>query len=94
VVARDGFFSFEGRRYHVPNARPGERVELVLGATELEVHSLHDGRRICRHERGRPRLVLPDPIENSISLAAVLDAIPKVEVHQRPLTVYQELIDG
>jgi hypothetical protein len=32
VVARDGFFSFEGRRYHVPAAKPGERVELVLGA--------------------------------------------------------------
>ena len=30
VVARDGFFSFEGRRYHVPDAKPGERVELVL----------------------------------------------------------------
>jgi len=94
VVARDGFFSFEGRRYHVPHARPGERVELVLGATELEVHSRLDGRRICRHERGRPHLVLPDPVENSMSLAQVLDAVPKVEVHHRPLSVYQELIDG
>jgi hypothetical protein len=36
VVARDGFFSFEGRRYHVPEAAPGERVEIVLGPEELE----------------------------------------------------------
>ena len=43
VVARDGFFSFEGRRYHVPDANPGARVELVLGATKLEVHLLSDG---------------------------------------------------
>jgi hypothetical protein len=43
VVARDGFFSFEGRRYHVPDATPGERVEIVLAATELEVYSTVDG---------------------------------------------------
>lgn len=94
VVARDGFFSFEGRRYHVPNAKPGERVELILGPAELEVYSLIDGRRIARHERGRPARVLPDPTENSISLAKVLGALPVTEVHRRPLSVYQELIDG
>jgi hypothetical protein len=94
VVARNGFFSFEGRRYHVPDAKPGERVEIVLGPTELEVYSMADGRRIARHERGRPALVLPDPVENSMSLATVLDAIPQVEVRRRPLSVYQELIDG
>jgi hypothetical protein len=55
---------------------------------------LRDGRRICRHERGRPHIALPDPVENSMSLAQVLDAVPKVEVHHRPLSVYQELIDG
>ena len=59
VVARDGFFSFEGRHYHVPDTKPGERVELVLGATELEVHSLLDGRPLARRERGRPSRVLP-----------------------------------
>lgn len=94
VIARDGFFSFEGRRYQVPASKPGERVELVLGATEIEVRSLLDGRLVCRHERGRPARVLPDPVENSMPLAKVLEAIPKVEVHHRPLSVYQELIDG
>jgi hypothetical protein len=54
VIARDWFFSFEGRRYYVPDAKRDERVELVLGATELEVHSLLDGRGLARHERGRP----------------------------------------
>ena len=72
----DGFFSFEGRRYYVPDAKPGERVELVLGASELEVHSLLDGRRFARHERGRPSRVLPDPVEDSVSLAQVLSALP------------------
>jgi len=38
--------------------------------------------------------VLPDPVANSMPLAQVLDAVPKVEVHHRPLSVYQELIDG
>jgi transposase len=94
VVARDGLFSFEGRRYAVPHARPGERVELVLGATELEVYSMADGRRIARHERGRPAKILPDPDENSMPLAAVLRALPDPEVHRRPLSVYQDLIDG
>ena len=94
VVARDGFFSFEGRRYHLPDAKPGERVEIVLGPEELEVYSTVDGGRLARHERGRPARVLPDPTENSVSLAKVLGALPVTEVHRRPLSVYQELIDG
>jgi Integrase core domain len=94
TVARDGFFSFEGRRYAIPGARPGERVELVLGEQELEVYSTVDGRRLARHERGRPHRVLPDPVEDSVPLAQVLSALPDPEVHQRPLSVYQDAIDG
>jgi transposase len=94
AVARDGFFSFEGRRYAVAGARPGERVELVLGDSEIEIYSTLDGRRLARHERGRPHRVLPDPIENSVSLAEVLRALPDRQVHQRPLSVYQDAIDG
>ena len=87
-------FSFEGRRYHVPDPKPGERVELVLGAEEIEVHSTVDGRRLARHERGRPVRILPDPIEKSVPLAQVLSALPDPEVHRRPLDRYQEAIDG
>ena len=94
VVARDGFFSFEGRRYHVADPKPGERVELVLGAEEIEVHSTVDGRRLARHARGRPVRILPDPIEASVSLAQILSALPDPEVHRRPLERYQEAIDG
>src|SRR3954471_5275522 len=94
VVARDGLFSFEGRRYAVPDARPGERVELILGAEEIEAYSRLDGRRLARHQRGRPAKVLPDPVERSVSLAQVLGALPEPEVHRRPLSVYQRLIDG
>ena len=94
VVARDGFFNFEGRRYALPHAKPGERVELVLGPEELEVYSTVDGRRLARHERGRPARALPDPTENTVPLAKVLQALPVTEVHRRPLSVYQELIDG
>jgi transposase len=94
VVARDGLFSFEGRRYAVPDARPGERVELVLGHQEIEIYSTQDGRRLARHQRGRPAKVLPDPVANSEPLAQVLRALPQPEVHRRPLSVYQDLIDG
>jgi hypothetical protein len=94
VVARDGLFSFEGRRYAVPQARPGERVELVLGDRELEVYSTVDGRRLARHERGRPTRVLPDPACDSVSLAQVLGALPDPEVHRRPLQVYEEAAGG
>jgi len=94
VVARDGLLSFEGRRYAVPHARPGERVELVLGPEEIEIYSTVDGRRLARHQRGRPARVLPDPVESSVSLAQVLGALPEPEVHCRPLSVYQQLIDG
>jgi hypothetical protein len=76
VVARDGLFNFEGRRYAVPQARPGERVELVLGDREIEVNSTVDGRRLAHHARGRPPRVLPDPVDDSVSLAQVLGALP------------------
>jgi hypothetical protein len=92
--SRDGFFSFEGRRYAVPGARPGERVELVLGGQELEVYSTVDGRRLARHERGRPHRVLPDPVQDSVPLAQVLQALPDPKVHTRPLSIYQDAIDG
>ena len=94
IVARDGLFSFEGRRYAVPDARPGERVELLLGAEELEVYSTADGRRLGRHRRGAPALVLADPKEGSVSLAAVLGALPDPEVHARPLSRYEAAFDG
>jgi hypothetical protein len=86
--------SSASRAYHVPDAKPGERVELVLGASELEVHSTVDGRRLARHDRGRPARVLPDPVEDSVSLAQVLSALPDPEVHHRPLSRYEEAIDG
>jgi hypothetical protein len=54
IVARDGLFSFEGRRYAVPDAKPGERVELLLGAQELEAYRISDGSRLARHRRGAP----------------------------------------
>jgi transposase len=94
VVGRDGFFSFEGRRYHVAGAERGERVELVLGATELEVRSTVNQRILARHERGRPHKTLPDPVRDSVPLAHVLRAMPDPEVHRRPLERYQEAIDG
>ncbi len=94
VVARDALFSFEGRRYHVADAKPGERVELVLGDQELEVRSLDDRRLIARHERGRPNLVLPDPVEDSVPLAQVLRAMADPEVHRRLLARYDEAIGG
>jgi transposase len=94
TVARDGLFSFEGRRYQAPAARPGERVELVLGADELEVYSTGDGRLLCRHRRGAPERVLPDPAAESVELAAVLGALPEPDIHRRPLSVYDEASRG
>ncbi len=91
-VARDGMFTFEGRPYQVPGAKGGETVELVLGAAELEVRHPGSGTLVCRHDRGRPRLALPDPAQDSVDLATVLDALPDTEVHTRPLASYQELI--
>lgn len=91
-VARDGMPSFEGRRYAAADARPGETVELVLGAGEIEIRSIASGALVCRHERGRPALILPDPKEESVELAKVLGALPATEVHSRPLAAYEELI--
>ena len=92
VVARDGLFSFEGRRYAVPDAKPGERVELLLGAQEIEAYRLSDGERLARHQRGRPARVLADPKEDSVGLAQVLGALPDFDVHARPLQRYEEAI--
>lgn len=94
VVARDGLFSFEGRRYAVAGARPGERVELVLGADELEAYSTVDGRLLCRHRRGRPERVLPDPANGSVELAEVLGAHPEPDIRRRPLSLYDQATRG
>jgi hypothetical protein len=94
IVARDGLFSFQGRRYAVPDARPGERVELLLGAREIEAYSTLDGRRLARHRRGQPAKVLPDPHADSVPLAMVLGALPDIRVHARPLARYEEALGG
>ena len=94
VVARDGLFSFEGRRYAVPDARPGERVELVLGA-ERDRGLLHRRRPPAAATSAAARTGAPGPGRaDSVSLAQVLGALPRAEVQRRPLSVYQELIDG
>jgi transposase len=96
TVARDGLFSFEGRRYALPArlAKPGERVELVLGAREVEVRSLRTGELLASYERGRPERVLPDPARDSVPLAEVLGALPEQDVHSRPLSIYEEVVAG
>ncbi len=92
IVGRDGFFDFQGRRYAVPDAKPKERVELLLGAQEIEAYRISDGERLARHQRGAPARVLGDPPEGSVALAAVLGALPEHDVHVRPLARYEEAI--
>jgi len=91
-LARDGMISFEGRRYAVPGGAPGQTLELVLGANEIEIRLIGSGRLVCRHERGRPALVVPDPAADSVDLATVLGALPSPEVHSRSLSTYEQLI--
>ncbi len=93
-VARDGLISFEGRRYLIAGAKPGETVELRLGAEEVDVYSIETGERYASHPRRRERTVLPDPTENSVSLASVLGSLPTVEVHRRSLDAYAEATRG
>jgi DNA replication protein DnaC len=99
VVGRDGYFSFEGRRYALPSGlqTPGGRVELVLGVHEMEARSLSSGKHLARYERGRPSRVADDPREETVVLAEVLGALPASleaqEVHRRPLTFYEEVAD-
>jgi transposase len=96
TVARDGLFSFEGCRYAVPArlAKPGERVELVLGTREVEVRSSRTGELLASYERGRPERVLPDPAQDSVPLAEVIGALPEHDVHRRPLSIYEEVVAG
>lgn len=93
-VGRDGFASFEGRRYPVPGAQPGERVEVTIGAREIELRRIGERRLLVRHERGTPRPVLPDPGAPSVPLAELLERLPRGEVHTRPLSVYEEAVRG
>jgi len=97
-VGRDGFFSFEGRRYALPSrlATPGGRVELVLGVREMEARSVETGKLLARYERGRPSRVAEDPAEDTVALAEVLGALPvgAGEVHTRPLSFYEEVVSN
>ena len=91
-VGRDGYASFEGRRYPVPGARPGERVEVTVGAREIELRRLGETRLLARHERGAVRLALPDPEAPSVPLAELLAQLARSEVRPRPLSVYEEAV--
>jgi hypothetical protein len=90
-VARDGFISFEGRRYLVPKALPGERVEITIGETELEMRRAGERALLAYHLRGVPHRTLPDPAFGSVSLAELMAALPRTPVHARPLALYEEL---
>jgi transposase len=98
AVGRDGFFSFEGRRYALPSRlqAPGGRVELVLGIREMEARSIGTGKLLACYERGRPGRVAEDPERDTVALAEVLGALPTGagEVHRRPLSFYEEVIGG
>ncbi len=86
--------SFEGRRYAVCGAKAGETVELRLGAEEIEVYSIENGERYCRAPRRREHTALPDPSEDSVSLASVLSSLPSAPVHRRSLDSYAEVARG
>jgi transposase len=90
-VARDGFISFEGRRYLVPKALPGERLEITIGEAELEIRRDGERQLLAYHRRGAPRRLLPDPEGGSVSLAELMAALPSTPVHARPLALYEEL---
>jgi len=90
-VARDGFVSFEGRRYLVPQARPGERLEITVGDQELLMCRPGEEAPLAYHRRGAPQRTLPDPAAGSITLAEVMAALPETPVHARPLALYEEL---
>lgn len=90
-VARDGFISFEGRRYLVPKATPGEQIEITIGEEELELRRAGEARLLAYHLRGLPRRALPDPTAGSVSLAELMAALPATSVHTRPLALYEEL---
>lgn len=92
LVACDGFFSFEGRRYAVPGARPGERVELLVGARKSLTSTQHLTAVGSPATSGVGPRVLGDPRRGSVALARVLGALPEIEVHQRPLSVYEEAL--
>jgi hypothetical protein len=90
-VARDGFISFEGRRYLVPKALPGERIEITIGEEELEMRRAGERAVLAYHLRGVPRRALPDPAAGSVPLAELMAALPATPVHTRPLALYEEL---
>lgn len=58
-VQRDCLISFEGRRYSVPFAWVGRRVE--VRGTHARVVILGGGHEIARHARGTPQRLLLDP---------------------------------
>lgn len=90
-VARDGFVSFEGRRYLVPRALPGERLEIVIGERELEMRRNGERSLLAAHRRGTPQQALPDPPRANLPLAELMAALPQTPVRTRSLALYEEL---
>ena len=96
-MGREGFFSFEGRRYALPSR---SRCPEVAWSWSWESGrgrcSLQTGKLLARYERGRPTRVAEDPAQDMVALAEVLGALTDEfgEVHRRPLTFDEEVIIG
>lgn len=108
-VSRDCLVSFEGRRYSVPFAWVGRRVEVRGTAQHVVVFA--EGRELARHPRHTPqRLVLvpahyegattatvraPTPFGHRARLQlAALPGLPTPAGVVRPLATYLTLLEG
>jgi transposase len=103
-VSRDGLVSFEGRRYSVPFAWIGRRVEVRGTADAVVIYGA--GHVIARHPRGTARRLVLEPAHyegpstptvrapTPLGLRARLQlaGLPAPAALARPLTAYCQLI--
>ena len=99
-VARDGFVSYNGNDYSVPDGTG--RAEVEVRATLEELHLISDGRLIATHpiSEGRGVRVLGDGHRARASLRwqdlaggpADKDEYEFIEVEKRPLDIYERVL--
>jgi hypothetical protein len=91
-VPPDPHLRFDTNDYSLEPDLVGRRVEMRVSQREITAHGLDTGELACRHERSFAKHRTITALEHARSLKERRGERGEIDVQQRPLSVYDQLI--